>query len=224
MHATLDGLTPLKLKPLPLGVIRPEGWLARQLRTQADGLSGHLDEFWPDVAQSGWIGGAAEGWERAPYWLDGVTPLAYLLDDPRLIAKVQRWMDHILAHQHPDGWLGPRQDEATGRYQPLDPWPVSVFLKALMQFHGATGDQRAIPAMARFYRRLDALLRERPLFDWGRMRWAELVLGLHWLYERTSDEWLLNLARLVQSQGYDWAALFGDFPYQSRSEHDARGC
>jgi len=37
------------------------------LQIQRDGLSGHLDEFWPDVAASGWIGGDAEGWERGPY-------------------------------------------------------------------------------------------------------------------------------------------------------------
>ncbi len=221
MQSVGKQLVPLALEPLPLRAIRPEGWLARQLRIQADGLSGHLDEFWPDVAQSGWIGGAAEGWERGPYWLDGVTPLAFLLDDSALLGKVQRWMDYILAHQHPDGWLGPRQDQATGRYQPLDPWPISVFLKALMQFHSATGDARVIPAMLRFYRRLDALLRERPLFDWGRMRWAELVLGLHWLYERTGESWLLDLAALVRSQGYDWAALFDPFPYRRRSQQGA---
>src|SRR4029453_14584789 len=62
-------------RPLPLADIRPEGWLARQLRIQADGLSGHLDEFWPDVKDSQWFGGAAEGWERAPYWLErGLSP------------------------------------------------------------------------------------------------------------------------------------------------------
>jgi len=71
-------------QPLPLGSVRPGGWLRNQLRIQADGLSGHLDEFWPDVAESAWIGGAAEGWERGPYWLDGVVPLAFLLDDDRL--------------------------------------------------------------------------------------------------------------------------------------------
>src|SRR5207237_5213427 len=70
--------------PLPLGTIRPAGWLQRQLRIQADGLSGHLDEFWPDVGQSQWFGGTAEGWERAPYWLDGVIPLAWLIDDEPL--------------------------------------------------------------------------------------------------------------------------------------------
>src|SRR5690242_8586161 len=77
-------LRPQALAPLPLGQIRPAGWLRQQLRIQADGLSGHLDEFWPDIANSRWIGGDAEGWERGPYWLDGIVPLAYLLDDERL--------------------------------------------------------------------------------------------------------------------------------------------
>ena len=86
-------LAPLSFLPLPLGSIRPQGWLRNQLRIQAEGLSGHLDEFWPDVADSGWIGGAAEGWERGPYWLDGVVPLAFLLEDDRLKEKV------------PGGWI-----------------------------------------------------------------------------------------------------------------------
>src|SRR6185436_1998205 len=94
-------------RPLRLPEIRPEGWLARQLRIQADGLSGHLDEFWPDVKDSHWFGGEAEGWERAPYWLDGLIPLAFLLDDPALKEKVTRYVDYILTHQQADGWLGP---------------------------------------------------------------------------------------------------------------------
>lgn len=64
--------------------IRPEGWLRRQLEIQAGSLSGHLHEIWPDVRDSAWIGASCEGWERVPYWLDGLIPLAYLLDDPAL--------------------------------------------------------------------------------------------------------------------------------------------
>src|ERR1700750_2012708 len=51
-------LIPSALHMLPLGEIVPSGWLQRQLRIQADGLGGHLDETWPDVgANSGWLGG-----------------------------------------------------------------------------------------------------------------------------------------------------------------------
>src|SRR5512138_935346 len=101
------GLAPTAFHPLPLGSIRPEGWLARQLRIQADGLSGHLDEFWPDVGQSKWFGGTAEGWERAPYWLDGAIPLAWVLEDQRLQGKMRRHVETILAGQRADGWYGP---------------------------------------------------------------------------------------------------------------------
>ncbi len=38
-------LNPTTFAPLPLGSVRPEGWLKRQLRIQANGISGKLDEF-----------------------------------------------------------------------------------------------------------------------------------------------------------------------------------
>ena len=45
-------------------------WLKQQLQTQTEGLGGHLHTFWPDIKDSQWRGGSAEGWERVPYWLD----------------------------------------------------------------------------------------------------------------------------------------------------------
>ena len=210
-------LVPRALEPLPLGALRPRGWLLDQLRIQAEGLSGHLESFWPDVSESGWIGGAAEGWERGPYWLDGTVPLAFLLQDAPLIGRVRHWMDAILSAQSADGWLGPRQDMGTGRYRPLDPWPVSVFVKGALQYHSATGDPRIPPALSSFYRRLADQLASTPLFDWGRMRWPELVLGMEELYEQTSEADLLALARETCRQGYDWDRLFREYPYRGRT-------
>ncbi|MEN9937680.1 MAG: hypothetical protein RLZZ387_4259 [Chloroflexota bacterium] len=201
------------LQPLPLGAVRPAGWLLRQLRIQADGLSGHLDEIWPDVADSAWIGGAAEGWERGPYWLDGAVPLAFLLDDPLLKQKVARWVDAILERQHPDGWLGPLRDTSDTRRLAYDPWPVFVALKALTQYQEATGDPRIIPAALRFLRFLEDLLARQPLFDWGRYRWPDLAVTLFWLHERTGEDWLLDLAATSYQQSFDWRAHFAREPF-----------
>lgn len=210
---TKSKLLSLAFQPLPLGAVRPQGWLLNQLRIQADGLSGHLDEFWPDIKDSGWIGGSAEGWERGPYWLDGVVPLAYLLDDETLKAKVARWMDYILSHQMDDGWLGPLTSKG---YQPKDPWPTFVMLKAMSQYYEATNDPRVIPAMRKNAACLAKLLAKQPLFVWGQSRWMDLVLSLHWLYDRTGDDSLLELAALAKEQGYDWRGHFADFKFPER--------
>lgn len=220
MHDT--HLAPLALLPLPLGSIRPLGWLGRQLEIQRDGLSGHLDEFWPDVAESAWIGGQAEGWERGPYWLDGAVPLASLLDDARLVGKVTRWVDYILTHQRGDGWLGPIRDTSSGdRRRAYDPWPVFVMLKALTQYQEATSDPRVIPAMTHFLRRLRDLLQEQPLYEWGHYRWADLVVSIYWLYARTGEDWLLDLARTAHDQGFDWRHHYEHFPYTGKTPLEA---
>jgi hypothetical protein len=216
------GLEPLAMEPLPLGAIRPKGWLLDQLKLQASGLSGHLDEFWPDVARSGWFGGDAEGWERAPYWLDGAIPLAYLTEDPRLIAKVKKHVDYILAHQQADGWLGPQA--AQGPFgipgpppESRDPWPQFVILKALAQYQEATGDSRIVPAMTKELVTLAGQLEQKPLFDWNFFRYGDLLTSLFWLYDRTHEPWVLSLAYRAASQGYNWPKHFQDLPIKDKS-------
>ncbi len=109
-------LTPSAFFFLPLGSIRPRGWLLDQLRIQASGLSGHLYAIWPDVGpNSGWLGGTGESWERGPYYLDGLLPLAYLVNDARLKALAQRFVDWTLDHPWPNGMIGPAQTMTGGR-------------------------------------------------------------------------------------------------------------
>ena len=210
-------LAPAAFSRLPLGAVRPLGWLRRQLRIQADGLTGHLDEFWPDVGpESAWRGGAGEGWERGPYYLDGLVPLAYLLDDRRLIAKAQPWLDWALDHQQPDGWLGPLRDPRDTRHRAYDAWPVFVMLKALTQYEEARGDSRVLPAVLRFLAFLRDNLDRYPLFSWGAYRWADLLLSVVWAYNRSGEPWLLPLAAALHRQGYDWSDHFRHFRYPGR--------
>lgn len=183
--------------PLPLGAVRPTGWLEAQLKIQANGMGGHLDETWPDVGpNSGWLGGTGESWERGPYFLDGLVPLAYILDDTRLKAKAQKYLDWALDNQAASGMLGPRSND--------DWWPRIVILKGLTQYHEATGDSRVIPAMQRYFAYQAQELPKRKLRDWGRFRWQDEALSIVWLYNRAPDPKLLDLMRLLREQGYDW--------------------
>src|SRR5712692_7094908 len=173
-------LEPAYFYLLPLTSVRPHGWLMHQLRIQADGLSGHLDEFWPDVGpNSGWLGGSGESWERGPYYLDGLMPLAYLLKDERLVAKTQSWIEWTLASQGEDGQFGPRINE--------DWWSRMIMLKVLMQYAEATDDQRIAPFMTKYFRYQSAHLRERPLSGWSQARGGENMLCVLWLYNQTGD-------------------------------------
>jgi DUF1680 family protein len=193
-------------RPLPLGAIRPEGWLLRQLRIQRDGLTGHLDRFWPDVADSQWFGGKAEGWERAPYWLDGAIPLAFLLDDAEMKDRLARHVGHVVAHQRNDGWYAPYPADAAAK--PYDLWAILLANKALVQYHEATGDARVLAAVTRSLRALHDNLGRTPLFDWGRFRWYEGLVSAFYVHERTREPWLLDLARTLRAQGVDFPALY----------------
>jgi DUF1680 family protein len=212
-----QGLRTPAFTPLPLGAVKPSGWLKGQLRIQADGLSGHLDEFWPDIKDSAWTGGKAEGWERAPYWLDGLVPLAYLLDDQALKTKAKKFIDYVLDHEADDGWLGPLGDNDPG-HKPYDPWPLFVLFKALTQYQEASGDPRIVPSLLKCAHKIDEVTNHTPLYSWAKFRWADLVVTLFWLYDRTDEPWLLALADTMHQQGHDWRAQFENFRFTGKTQ------
>ena len=214
--ANRSPLQPNAFNPLPLGAVRPAGWLKNQLQIQAAGLTGHLDEFWNDVGpNSGWLGGSGESWERGPYYLDGLLPLAYQVNDATLIAKAKKWVDWSLTHQRADGEFGPPSND--------DWWPRMVMLKVLTQYEEVTGDERVIPAMSRYFRYELESLPQRPLRDWGRYRWQDNVYSVLWLYNRTGDKNLLRLAHLLHDQGYDWESQFAHFTYTGKQSKEGLG-
>lgn len=184
-------------RPLPLGSITARGWLLDQLRLQADNITGQLEALWPDVGpDSGWRGGPGENWERGPYYLDGLVPLAHVLQDQRLLDLATPWIEWILGSQREDGFFGPSGND--------DWWPRMVALKVLTQHADATGDERVAPFLDRYFRHQLGALPERPLTSWGRARGADNALSVWWLYERTGDSWLLELVDLLAAQTIRW--------------------
>lgn len=211
---------------LPLGSVKPEGWLKRQLRIQADGLTGHLPEFWESLGpKSGWLGGGGESWERGPYYLDGLVPLAYLLDDDHLKGEVRKWMEWALASQDELGHFGPKSL--------TDWWPFGVMLKVLTQYQEVSGDRRVIPLMEKFFRHMRRQLPANHMHSWAVMRWADTALSIIWLYNRTGEAELLDLANSVMGQGFNWTWHFaefahagkqaGRFPHQTHVVNNAMG-
>ena len=94
-------LTESRFMELPIGAVKADGWLRQQLVLQKEGLTGHLDELYRNVVgpRNAWLGGDGDAWERGPYWIDGLLPLAYLLDDKDLKDKAQVWVEAILGSQ-----------------------------------------------------------------------------------------------------------------------------
>ncbi len=228
-------LAPQPYAPLPLGAVRPSGWLAEQLRLMADGLAGHLDERYPLVGpDNAWLGGSGDTWERGPYWLDGLVPLAHVRGDRRLADKARPWVEWALRSQRPDGYFGPPDDQGRGRdaggvqrANSADWWPRMVMLKVLQQHHEATGDARVPAFMARYFAYQRARLPDTPLnrwTQWAQHRGGENIASALWLYNRTGDPALLDLARLLVRQTSDWTAGFAaEQPPSSHAVNVAMG-
>ncbi len=221
-------LAPNAFLELPLGKIRPEGWLRDQLQRQADGLTGHLDERYERVVgpRNGWLGGDGDGWERGPYWIDGLLPLAYLLDNETLKAKVKPWVEWSLTHATEDGYFGPIPFEKRPKSEPgiqktprRDWWPKMVMLKVLQQHYMATGDQRVIDVMLNYFRYQLKTLPQTPLDNWSfwaNRRGGDNLMVVYWLYNLTGEPFLLELAELVHEQTFPWAQVFlNDHPAPS---------
>lgn len=210
-------LVPKAFTQLAVGDIKPEGWLKEQLIRQRNGLTGHLDSIYPQVMgpRNGWLGGDGDVWERGPYWIDGLLPLAYALDDKNLKAKVQPWIEWTLSSQKSDGYFGPSTDRewerGLQRDNAHDWWPKMVVLKILMQYYSATGDQRVIPFMTNYFKYQLAHLRDTPLGHWtfwGERRGGDNLMAVLWLYNITGDKFLLDLASIIEEQTHDWTNVF----------------
>jgi hypothetical protein len=190
--------------PLPLGDVRPTGWLLTELRLQRDGLTGHAEQVIPRLGpDSGWLGGTgkdAEDWEKGPYYVKGLVALAYTLDDAGLKQKEQKWIEWSLNSQRADGSFGPLSND--------DWWPRMVMTYALREYGEATGDPRVVPMLQKYLHYMLGELPHRPLKDWGKSRAGDQIDTAFWVYNRTGDADMLKVAELLHAQAYDWTDIY----------------
>ncbi len=202
---------------LPVGAIKAEGWMQEQLLRMKNGMTGHLDTVYEKVMgrRNGWLGGDGDVWERGPYWIDGLLPLAYLLDDEALKEKVKPWIEWTLASQKENGYFGPDTDReyerGLQRDNSHDWWPKMVMLKIMQQHYSATGDRRVLDFMTRYFKYQLQELPKNPLGKWtfwAQQRGGDNLMMVYWLYNITGDKFLLDLGRLIHSQTNDWTDIF----------------
>ena len=198
-------LLPTAFLRLPPGAVAARGWLAEQLRRQLDGLCGHYPEVshFLDLGTSGWVQPDRPGWEEVPYWLRGYVDLAAVTGDATAVAIARRWIDGILATQRSDGFLGPVALRTALNSGP-DFWPYLPLMQALRSWQEYSGDARIVPCLTRFLRYMNA--QGRGAFDssWVSVRWGDGLDTVFWLFNRTGDGFLLDLADKIHTYGANW--------------------
>ncbi|MGQ9732744.1 MAG: beta-L-arabinofuranosidase domain-containing protein [Candidatus Zipacnadales bacterium] len=202
-------LRPSPFVKLPIGAIKPGGWLRTQLELMADGMTGRLPEIspWCKAENSAWMNPTGEGefpWEELPYWLRGFGDLGYVLGDTRIIAVAREWIEAMIASQENDGWFGPRANKRNN-----DLWPNMLALNCLQSFYEYTQDERVLTLMRRYFQwQLNVPGDQFLPGSWQKVRAGDNLESIYWLYNRTGDEWLLELAHKIHRHTANWTEGF----------------
>ena len=197
-------MMPQQFIKLPTGSIKPDGWLLTQLQLQKDGLNGHLGEIsaWLQKEDNAWLkAGGKWGWEEVPYWLRGYAGVAYLFEDKAMLDEAKIWIEPILKSQCENGNFGPSA-ETKGTQ---DFWPNMIALWILQSYHEYTGDARVIDFMTRYFHFQltvpDELFMRK---SWQHYRGGDNLWSVAWLYNRTGDAKLLELADKIHRNTANW--------------------
>jgi DUF1680 family protein len=197
---------PLAVSPLvklPIGAVEPRGWLMAQLQLMRDGFTGRLGELSRFLGDdSGWMTLKGRGWEEMPYWLKGYGDLAYLLKDAVLRKEAERWLRQAFKSQNRDGYFGPADNRGAN-----DLWPNMVMLAALRSYYEATADRRVLTLMSRYFQyQFHLPVVELLPGSWQKLRGGENLESVYWLYNRTGERFLLDLAKRLYERTSDWSS------------------
>ena len=149
------------LRRLPLGSVRPRGWMLAQMQQDLDhGYAGRLDTLSPHVANDLFAhrltaaNGQLAWWdaESRGNWLWGYTLLAHLADAPQHRERADALVRALRATQDADGYLGIHTAPVryrTGDEENGELWAQSRALLTLLAHHQLTGDAASLDAARR---------------------------------------------------------------------------
>ncbi|KAI0825775.1 hypothetical protein BC629DRAFT_1586645 [Irpex lacteus] len=207
------GLAPKKFLSLPLGAVKPSGWLYDQVMVQVNGLAGHEHDFYDYVAQTDWTGGNSyysSLEEAGSYWFNGMVPTGVLVNDATIKSQTQAFLDYVLDHQDSTGWLGPEVNTTKPRYL----WGRYPFFFGAIQMVEADPSQtdRVVTALHKFVSLANTMLHKgEGLEEWTNTRWEDFVMVLQWLYDFHPDgqeDLLIDTMKMLKYTGDPWEDVF----------------
>lgn len=162
---------PEKLEFIRFGEIRPEGWIKEQMVRDLRGFTGHLDELVPALIleddiygknrltrrdKTKDVGNIRENadWEvqylwwnseTQSNWRDGQIRQAILTEDPGQLEKVNDYLDHILATQDSNGYMGIYDRNLRYRFKGENGelWAKATLLRGLLAvYESGTGNRK----------------------------------------------------------------------------------
>jgi len=199
-------LAPTAFLKLPVGSIKPQGWLAQQLALQVSGLCGQYSQVSDFLVYSGngWVTpGATSGWEEVTYWLRGLADLGYVTGDSATIALANKWITGMIASQQADGWFGPQNARTSLNGSP-DFWPHMPALYAIRSYYEVTGDPKVLPFLTKYFQFQSQQRPETFGKSWAGVRWGDNIDSIYWLYNRTGDAFLIDLVNKIHTHSADW--------------------
>ena len=220
-------LQPSRLIKLPVGAIRPQGWLLEYLKRQKNGLTGNLGKIsaWLQKEDNAWLskdGQGKWGWEEVPYWLKGYANIGYILEDHEMIDEARIWLDGAIDSQRSNGYFGPdfawesyidESERTADRFEEetsvKDYWGNMIMLYCLQSYYEYSNDQRVIELMTNYFKYQLKVPDEVFLSEskyWQRIRGGDNLHSVFWLYNRTGDSWLLDLAEKIHRNTAPWAS------------------
>lgn len=197
-------LLPEHFIKLPVGKVKPKGWIRKYLDLQRDGLTGHLMEIsaWLDKNNNAWLNeGSNAGWEEVPYWLKGYGNIAYILEDANMLKETKVWLEAVFKSQQADGYFGPINERDGKR----ELWANMIMLWCLQSYYEYSRDQRVIKLMTNYFKWQTTVPDDKFLKDyWENSRGGDNIYSVYWLYNITGDAFLLDLVEKIHRNTANW--------------------
>jgi DUF1680 family protein len=166
-----------KWQVLPIGAVKPTGWLSHQIQDNLAGFVGRLDSLVPSLivkddiygkdrltrkVKSKDVGAIGDGgdwqvqflwWnsETQSNWWDGYIRSAILAGDKTHLARIEQYIQRILSTQDADGYLGIYDKELRYRFdnENGELWAKASLYRGLLAWYEYTKDPKLLTAIER---------------------------------------------------------------------------